>query len=94
MMKEIQMCNDITKVVHEKIIYKIYGNSRASGWEQIHPEYTEQDAIESAESLDPDKYYQYMIIGYSNLKNEPIFIKSRFLDYDKPITLKKGFKHE
>ena len=89
-MKETQMCNNVTKIVNEKFIYRIFGNSRACGWEQIHPEYTERDAIETAEGLDPDKYYQYAIIGYSNLKSDPIFIKSRFLDYDKPITLRKG----
>lgn len=77
-----------------KYLYKIYGNSIASGWMQVGEEYTEQDAIETAESISSEKYYQYIIIGYDLSKNEPIFTKSRFLDYDKPIVLKKGFKYE
>lgn len=72
-----------------KTEYKIYGNSVASGWVTIGIEYTEENAIELAESIDPSKYYQYIIIGYDLSKNEPIFTKTRFLDYDKPKVLKK-----
>lgn len=77
-----------------KNVYKIYGNSVASGWVTVGIEYTEENAIELAESIDPSKYYQYIIIGYDLNKNEPIFTKTRFLDYDKPKSLRKVFKDE
>jgi hypothetical protein len=77
-----------------KQVYKIYGNSVASGLVTIGIEYTEENAIELAESIDPSKYYQYIIIGYDLIKNEPIFTKSRFIDYDKPKILRKVFKDE
>ena len=72
-----------------KYLYKVYGNSRASGWVTVGIECTEENAIELAESIDPNKYYEYMIIGYDLTKNEPIFTKSRFIDYDKPKVLKR-----
>ena len=72
-----------------KELYRIYGNSRATGWVQLTPTHDYESAYEEAESLDPNKYYEYMIIGYNLATGEVIKIQSRFLDYDKPITLKK-----
>ena len=74
-------------------VYKVYGNSRASGWETITVTNDYDSAYDEAESLDPNKYYEYMIIGYNLLTHEPIKLESRFLDYDKPIELKKVY-HE
>lgn len=76
-----------------KEVYKVYGNSRASGWETITVTNDYESAYDEAESLDLNKYYEYMLIGYNLTSGEVIKIQSRFLDYDKPITLKK-VKHD
>ena len=74
-----------------KELYKVYGNSRAAGWETITVTNDYESAYEEAESLDPTKYYEYMIIGYNLATGEVIKIQSRFLDYDKPISLRKVY---
>ena len=73
--------------------FRVYGNSNINGWElitKIKDDY--EAAYEEAESLDPIRYSQYIIIGYDILTNIPIKTEYRFLDYDKPKTLTKKVK--
>lgn len=73
-------------------LFKVYGNSNTNGWELITKTNDYESAYEEAESLDPIKYSQYIIIGYDLTTNTPIKTEYRFLDYDKPKTLRKKMK--
>ena len=77
-----------------KYEFRVYGNSNTNGWELItkikKDDY--ETAKEEAETLDPIKYSQYIIIGYDLKTNTPIKTDYRFLDYDKPKTLTKKVK--
>lgn len=70
-------------------LFKVYGNSNTNGWELITKTNDYESAKEEAESLSNIKYSQYIIIGYDLKTNIPIKTDYRFLDYDKPKTLKK-----
>ena len=75
-----------------KEVYKVYGNSRASGWETITVTNDYESAYDEAESLDLNKYYEYMLIANKILARQSKYLNSCFIHFGWALTkYKDGF---